>query len=293
MSISDKFSNFCSSIRMNNTVVSNISYRAKQITKRINLDYRLLDSDTRYSLLVGSYGRGTDIHTSDIDMVVELPSWVYDQFNSYSSNGQSALIQSVKNTIQKTYSTSYVSGDGQVIKLNFSDGICFEIVPAFINTDEKSYMYPDTNDGGKWRVTDPRAEISAINTGNNLWNKNLKRLCRMARCWKDKWEVPIGGLLIDTLAYRFLSQWSYTGQSYMFYDWMTRDFFEFLKNQNSEQLYWLAPGSNQYVWGKGLFQYKALRCYNLSVEAIKYETDNMPYSANSKWREIYGIKFPN
>jgi hypothetical protein len=26
----------------------------------------------------------------------------------------------------------------------------------------------------------------------------------MARAWKKKWEVPIGGLLIDILAYQFI-----------------------------------------------------------------------------------------
>ena len=63
MSISDTFSSFNSSLRMSDTVVSNILSRAKKITKRINNDYRDLNSDTRYSLFVGSYGRGTDIHT--------------------------------------------------------------------------------------------------------------------------------------------------------------------------------------------------------------------------------------
>ena len=72
MSISDKFSNFCVALRMSDSTVSNVRYRAKQITKRVNYDFRGLNSDTRYSLFVGSYGRGTDIHVSDVDMIVEL-----------------------------------------------------------------------------------------------------------------------------------------------------------------------------------------------------------------------------
>ena len=291
MSVSDKFSNFCSALRMNNDVVSNVSSRAKQITKRVNSDFRDIESDTRYSLFVGSYGRGTDIHVSDIDMIVELPYQVYERYNDYTGNGQSALIQALKNSIKKTYSTTHVRGDGQVVKLNFTDGICYEIVPGFINTDGKSYTYPDTNNGGSWKVTKPRDEISEINSANALWNKNLKRLCRMARAWKDKWDVPIGGLLIDTLAYNFLKQWEYRDKSFVYYDWMSRDFFYYLKNQNTDQSYWLAPGSNQYVWRKGSFEYKALRCYNISVEAIDYENNDMTYTANTKWREIYGTKF--
>lgn len=293
MSISDKFSSFCFALRMNADVVSNISSRAKTITRRVNSDSREIVSDTRYSLFVGSYGRGTDIHVSDIDMIVELPYSIYEKYNNYSNNGQSALIHALKETIKKTYSTTHVRGDGQVVKLNFTDGICYEIVPGFINKDGESYTYPDTNNGGSWKVTKPRAEIAEMTAANTKWNKNLKRLSRMARAWKYNWNVPMGGLLIDTLAYNFLKQWEYKDKSYNHYDWMTRDFFEFLKNQKTDQTYWLAPGSSQYVWRKGPFEYKASQCYNLSLEALKYETANQTYSANKKWREIYGTKFPS
>lgn len=293
MSISEKFSTFCSALRMSGDVVSNVSYRAKQITKRVNSDLRGLDSDTSYSLFVGSYGRGTDIFVSDIDMIIQLPYELYQKYSGYQTNGQSALLQAVRDSIKKTYSTTHIGGDGQVVKLNFTDGICYEIVPAFINKDGESFTYPDTNDGGKWKVTNPKAEIKEINSANNHWNKNLKRLCRMARAWKDKWDVPIGGLLIDTLAYNFLKQWEHKDKSFTYYDWMTRDFFAYLKDQDPDKNYWLALGSSQYVWRKGKFEYKALRCYNIAVEALNYERDNMSASANLKWREIYGTKFPS
>ena len=51
----------------------------------------------------------------------------------------------------------------------------------------------------------------------------------MIRMWKDKWDVPMGWLLIDTLAYNFLKNWEYKNNSYTYYDWMVRDFFEYLK----------------------------------------------------------------
>lgn len=277
---------------MSDTVVENISYRAGQITKRVNSDFRGIDSDSRYSLYVGSYGRGTDIHVSDIDMILELPFSVYKQYDAYQGNGQSVLLQAVKESIRKTYSTTHISGDGQVVKLNFTDGICYEIVPGFINSDGKSYTYPDTNDGGSWRITNPRAEIEEINRANAIWNHNLKRLCRMARAWKDEWSVPMGGLLIDTLAYQFMKDWAYRDKSFLYYDWMTRDFLKFLSERDETQKYWLAPGSSQYVWRKGLFEYKALRCYNIAKVAIEYETTGYNWSANQKWREIYGTKFP-
>lgn len=290
MSVSDKFKNFNQNIRISSANQDKISTRYKQITKRLNIDFWDTESEINHSLYVGSYGRGTAIHVSDIDILFRLPYSIYKQYNDYDGNGQSALLQVVKNSLQKTYSTSHIKGDGQIIGINFDDGISFEIVPCFINKDG-SYTYPDTNNDGSWKTTNPKPEIEEIRSKNILWNLNLKRLCRMARAWKDEWNVPIGGLLIDTLAYNFLKNWNNRSESFLYYDFMTRDFFEYLKNQDEDKNYWLAPGSSQYVWKKGNFEYKALRCYNVSLEAINYEDREMPYSANGKWREIFGSKF--
>lgn len=291
MSVSDYFQTFCTNLRMSSDTINAIQYRYHQITKRINLDYYNSSSETNHSLYVGSYGRGTEIFTSDIDMIVQLPYDTYVKFNNYSSNGQSALLQEVKRVLEKTYRTSDVKGDGQVIGINFTDGINFEVVPAFINKDG-SYTYPNSNNGGSWKVTDPKSEIDAMNSMNSESNKNLKRLCRMARAWKNKCNVPMSGILIDTLAYKFIKDWQYKDKSYLYYDYMSRDFFEYLKDLSIDQNYWLAPGSNRYVWKYDNFQSKSKKAYDIAKEAISYETNNCPYTSKQKWREIYGTKFP-
>jgi len=290
MGIYDKFSTFCSNLRMKVNDVDSIKYRYERITQRLNKDYWGYDSKFDNSLYVGSYGRGTDIHVSDIDILFKLPYSVYERFNNYSNNKQSALLQEVKAVVEKTYNSS-IKADGQVIKIDFTDDINFELVPCFLN-ENGSFTIPDTNAGGRWAITNPRPEISEITSANLNWNKNLKRLCRMARAWKYKWSVPIGGLLIDTLAYNFLKNWHYKHESFTYYDWMTRDFFEYLKSRDEAQNYWLSPGANQYVWRKGKFENKAKQCYKIALEALVYEEKKHDYSANLKWREIYGSKFP-
>ncbi|MBP1630109.1 MAG: hypothetical protein H6Q15_1002 [Bacteroidetes bacterium] len=293
MSISVKFETFCKNIRMEKTVVDNVSSRYKQITKRLNKDFYGTDSDINNSLYVGSYGRGTAIHVSDIDMLFTLPCSYYWQYDKYTTNGQSQLLQAVKNSISNTYFQTKLKGDGQVVVVEFSDGIKYEIVPCFLNTDQISFTYPDSNNGGSWKVTKPEHEINAINTLNNNTNKNLKRLCRMIRAWKDTCNVDMGGLLIDTMAHKFLKDWEYKNCSYSFYDYMTRDFFKFLSEQNDKQALWYAAGSNQYIYNDGLFVAKAKKAYNNALEAIQYEVKEYEWSANYKWREIYGNKFPN
>ena len=290
MSVSTKFQNFCSNIRISASDTGDISYSYKRITKQLNKDFWNTDSDTSHSLYVGSYGRDTDIHVSDIDVLFQLPYPVYERINNHFRNGQSALLAEVRDSLKKTYPTTHISSDGQIIAIKFKNGINFEIVPCFVKEDG-SYTYPDSNNGGSWKTTNPKPEIEEMRKTNELLNGNLKSLCRMARAWKDECAVPMGGLLIDTLAYQFLKTWSQRTDSYLYYDWMTRDFFEFLKNQDANKTYWLALGSGQYVYKKGDFQYKALRGFNIANEAIDYEVREMPFSANGKWKEIYGSKF--
>ncbi len=292
MGLANWFSTFCSNIQIQDG--GTISTRYKNITRRLNTDFWYANSETSHSLYVGSYGRNTAIKGfSDLDMIFELPSWVYERYNGYSGNGQSALLQAVRNSLLNTYSTTEIGADGQIIEISFSDGITFEVVPAFIN-DSGSYTYPDSNNGGSWRTTNPNPEIEAIRSRNSYCNGNLVPLCRMMRAWKSKWHVPIGGLLVDTVAYQFIVNWEHKDKSFFYYDYMSKDFFRFIADQDRNQEYWRAPGSEQYVYGKGLFQSKAARCYDLSLEAIAHETANpkQEWSAKQKWREIFGTSFP-
>ena len=293
MGVGDWFSTFCSNIQVQDG--GTISSRYKAITRRLNTDFWSTTSDISHSLYVGSYGRKTAIQGfSDLDMVFELPSDLYYQYDKYSGNGQSALLQAVRNSMRKTYPTSSLGADGQVVIVSFQDGITFEVVPVFVN-NAGSYTYPDSNNGGSWRTTNPKPEIQAIRTRNSNCNGNLIPLCRMTRSWKNKCAVPIGGLLVDTLAYQFIDGWEYKDKSYFYYDYMCRDFFRFMADQNKDQEYWKAPGSGQYVYGKGLFQWKATRAYNISCEAIEYEAakPKKEWSAKQKWRELFGTAYPD
>ncbi|EOT6560546.1 TPA: nucleotidyltransferase [Escherichia coli] len=293
MGLAEWFCGFCSNLTVKDG--GTISTRYRNITKRLNTDFWDSSSDTSHSLYVGSYGRNTATQgLSDLDMIFQLPYSEYQKYNSYLGNGQSALLQAVKRSIEKTYATTSIRGDGQVILVPFNDGITFEVVPAFLNVSD-SYTFPDANGGGRWRITNPKPEISAMRLRNNITNNNLVQLCRMARAWKRKWDVPISGLLIDTLAYQFIENWAHRDKSYLYYDFMSRDFFKWMADQDTSKEYWKAPESGQYVYGKGLFQYKAKRCYNISLEAIEHEmaTPKREWSAKQKWREIYGSTFPD
>ena len=293
MALADWFNTFCSNLQVRDG--STIATRAGNITRRLNTDYWNTGSDTAHSLYTGSYGRNTaTAGFSDVDLLFQLPYSEYVRYDNYLGNGQSALLQAVKTSIEKTYAKTNIRADGQVIQVPFTDGLTFEVVPGFENKDG-SFTFPDANAGGSWRTTNPRPEIKAIRERNAATNGNLVPLCRMMRDWKIKWGVPIGGLLIDTLAYQFIETWEHRDKSYLYYDFMCRDFFKWMADQDENQEWWRAPGSGQWVWGKGLFQYKAKRCYNLALEAIAHEMADpkREWSAKQKWREIFTTNFPD
>ena len=89
-----------------------ISNRYKTVTKAINREFWNILSDTQNSIYVGSYGRRTAINTSDLDILVLLPESEYNRFDSLKGNGQSRLLQAVKNAIANSYPRSDIRADG-------------------------------------------------------------------------------------------------------------------------------------------------------------------------------------
>lgn len=295
MELVNWFSTFCSNIQVNNNEI--ITTHFKNITQRLNIDFQDSISDTANSLFVGSYGRNTAINGfSVVDMIFVLPYSNYKKYNKYKDNGQSALLQEVKKSIETRYPDAVsLHNDGQAVVVTLSDGMTFLVTPAFVNNDDDSYTIPNSNEGGSWKTINPKPEIKAVRERNINCKYNLIPLCRMMRSWKNKWNVPISGLLIDTLVYQFINGWEYNDQSYIYYDYMCRDFFELMANQDPDKLYWQAPGSNQCVYNTEKFQHIAKQCYNLSLEAIEYQKAEPinEEAAKQKWREIFGSEFPN
>ncbi|MBY4639056.1 hypothetical protein K6L44_03365 [Gluconacetobacter entanii] len=293
MSVADNFRAFRSNYLIPSTTVASISNRYRRITKQLNKDFWYSDSETAHSLYVGSYGRDTATNgVSDLDVAFTLPSSFYQKYNNYSGNGQSSLLQAVRESIGRTYANSYVGADGQVVALNFTDGIRFEILPVFVNTSN-TLTFADTNDGGRWKSCDPREEIKSFTYRNSIIaNGNLKAICRMARIWRDRHSVPMSGMLIDTLAYQWISDWRYRDKSFLYHDYLVRDFMFYLSQIPNSQTYWRAPGSGSSVYKKGNFQNKAYASYINALSAIDYETNNRPDTARNKWREIFGPTYP-
>lgn len=292
MKTSSKFRKFCQNIAFNNQ--NSRSKRLKSITQRLNRDFWEHESKSNHSFYVGSHGRHTAVKgSSDIDIVFELPKRLYSRYDSYSGNGQSQLLQVMKKSLKTNLWKTYMKGDGQVVVVKFSDGMRFEIVPAFPENNEQ-YLYPDSNDGGQWKSMNPKAEIQTFLTFDKEESSGtLKDLCRMTRAWRDTQGIKMQGALIDILGYNFLNQRSCRNIGYESYDRMVSSFFNFIARQNKKQEYWLTPGSRQRIYRKSKFESKAKQCKSLIDKAINQEKKPNNKAANTTWRKVFGVQFPN
>ena len=193
-----------------------ISQRYKRITQAVNLEFWGINSDVAHSLYVGSYGRGTAVTTSDLDILIELPQEEYHRVSFLRGNGQSRLLQTVKNSIVNTYARTSIKADGQVVVVNFSDGMRFEILPAFCHLDMRggwdgTYIYPNTHMGGHWLSTNPKAEQEAMKRKNSYDESNglLFDTCKHIRNIHNEYfaSYHLSGILIDTFVYHNIGSW--------------------------------------------------------------------------------------
>ena len=245
-------------VKKSEEIISNeyrksISSRYQTVTRAVNLEFRDSDSYTANSLYVGSYGRGTAIDTSDIDILVELPESEYYRYDYTRGNGQSRLLQAVRHAIQNSYPRSDIRADGQVVKITFSDKMKFEILPAFKQLDYQEnviYKYPDTNMGGNWRSTNPKAEQNAISQKDASSNGLLRDTCKHLRRVRDEHysSYHLSGIVIDSFVFAAIGNWRWSSSGVQSayqgaYERVLLDFF-------SNNIFWMnikAPGSGQEV----------------------------------------------
>lgn len=273
-------------ITLNNLKVDDadeVQRRRDEITKALNKEFRDSESDTSNRLMVGSWGRNTAINgISDLDFIYILPKSLYE--DAHKTGGAQKILTRTREAILKHYSMTNVSVSQLVVVVQFSN-FKFEVQPCF-EAEDNSFEFPDTY-ADSWKRTDPRSEIAEMKKLNDDTSGNARILCRLTRAWKRKHSVKMGGLLIDTLVWRFFQQTDQYSDQTILYDQMLFDFFTFLGGLPKQSV-WYALGSNQQVKAAH-FQAKAKKAARLCQEAIDAEdTDSMP----KKWRKVLGRFVP-
>lgn len=222
-------------------------------------------------------GRKTNISsTSDHDVICILPNSEKNKFNNHVTP-QTDLIQNVKEQLIKRFPNTELHGDGQIISIDMNKGK-IELVPAFLRTDNK-YYFPDTHNGGSWKITDPVAEIKCALDLDKLSSGNFVKIAKLARLWRDHNGIPLKGIVIDSVLNEVYNHDSliYFNDSYL--EQMLIFFKELIKISDKE--YITSLGSNTKI---------KIECNNLRKFAdigkniIENENDSI-------MEKLFGLKY--
>ena len=88
----------------------------------------------------------------------------------------------------------------------------------------------------------------------------------------------------------FLKQWSHKGKSEMWYDWMVRDYLQYLINQKDTYIF--APGTYELMNLGDKWLSKATSEIERARKACEYEGKNQEGHAGDEWQKIFGSDMP-
>ena len=255
----------------------------------LNRQYYGSTSDTEHSFFVGSWSKDTATRPPrDVDLYFLLPAEVYNRFQGYLYYRQSALLQEVKGALSVTYPDTDMSGDGQVVVVNFGT-YSVEVVPAFLLTNGR-YWICNTNDGGSYKETNPAAEVSYIEAVDLANNRNLRPLIRMLKAWQANCSVPIKSFQLELLAADFIGKSPWRLYDFFWFDWITRDFFEYLYHRANTFI--AVPGTLEMISLGNEWQSRAQTAYSRAEKACRYEQINLVDAAGDEWQQIFGQQVP-
>lgn len=284
-----KFDQFLANIQLTQAQMDDAVTKHTGVRKTLHVYYYSQAYDGNTSLLVGSYGKDTAVRPpADIDILFKMPWELFDRYNAPTWNGQSQLLQDVKNVLMKAYPSTKMRGDGQVVVVPFAS-FPVEVVPAFALTSG-SYYVPDTHNGGAWTSSNPAAEMKNLTDSNTRSKGNTVRLIRMMKVWKWACNVPIKSFAIELMAVSFVAQWSYFDKSSVYYDWMVRDFLAYtLEHVDGSGL---IPGTADFLAYGEEWESKAQSALDRAKKACEYEgSEKDDTLATAEWQKIFGDLF--
>lgn len=289
ITVGQRFDTLLSNLRLTNDQRLDGITKHNGVRSCLNENYYGVTSGTSNSMLVGSWGKDTEIRPPrDIDVLFRLPDAVYHRFQQRPGNKQSQLLQEVKDVLARRYSTTAMRGDGQVVVVKFAT-YAVEVVPAFLLTGGQ-YWVCDTNNGGRYKNFDPNAEISHVKASNDRSKGNTRDLIRMMKCWQAFCGVPLKSFCLELLAVDFLGQWQYAGNSTTYYDWMARDFFKYLIGR--AWTYVTVPGTYETINLGSDWKSRAESARDRAIKGCDFDAADKVYDAGVEWQKIFGTQIP-
>ncbi|MDR6182951.1 SMODS domain-containing nucleotidyltransferase [Asaia bogorensis] len=289
MSVSKRFDIFLRNISLTDIQKAEGASRREAVVKALNIHYWGSASGTSNSSYVGSWAKYTRIRPPrDVDILFTLPISVFHRYEQRQGNKQSQLLQEIKIILGNRFPNTSIRGDGPVVLVPFST-YNVELIPSFNLTNGQSWICVTTN-GGRYTTADYIAEANEIKSSNDLTNGNTRNLIRMLKCWQYECGVQLKSFVLEILSVEFLRTWDNRDKSHIYYDWMIRDFFQFLLSKSNGCVF--APGTFQAISLGSAWQSKAYSALRNAQKACEYESKHLTNLAGDEWQKIFGTNIP-
>jgi hypothetical protein len=288
-SVIPHFSSFLKELELKPQERLDAETKANRIAKRLWAKYYAGDFNPNCYVIVGSYGKRTAIRPpSDLDMLFLLPSREYLRVEELLGNKQSQLLAQVKEAMAVTLPRTDLRADGQVVIAPLQT-YKVEVTPAFQFQDE-TYITAHTADGGSWRVSNPAVEYQTIRNVDSVSFGKATDLTKMLKAWKRECSVDVKSISLEVFVCEFVNQWPHREQSLYWYDWLVRDFFEFMLRYR-QNAWNKVPGTAEVVYLGDAWVSKCETAYSRALKACESEQLDHPYSATEEWQKIFGQQF--
>lgn len=273
----EQFTQFIKNISLTDEQWKDAKTKYDGVCKKLHSSYYDSQYDGKTKYLFGSYKTETNIRPikefQDVDVIFKIPEETYKKFRAYESNGASALLQEIRGYLKDKYpNTEDIKAWGKVVLVKFAENYHnVEVLPAYENSD-KTFMIPNSEDGGDWEKFDARSQYEEFNTSNQETKALTRDLTKMIKTWVNKTaslNYKSFALLTDVM--EFLKSKYKNGAEYSDYQFVVKDYFVFLSNKSDSNI-------DNYV------QTALLR----AKKAIKYFEEDKLLEATEEWRKIFG-----
>jgi hypothetical protein len=236
-------------------------------------------------MLVGSLGKGTAIRHDRVVDVIYTPS---PEIRARIGSGQ-ALTRELVSALAEQFAGVDWADQGWI---SVTPGTPFTVrlLPASPCRDGgfliENQAKPTSRDLGAWRYINPGVEAARLAKADQQSGNKATHLILMLKAWRRTHALPIGAFALELLVTEFVSVWNYYRRSLLFYDWMMRDFFFWLRYQGERRL--AIPGTLNSLYLDSSWQAAAECAYRGAKRASVLERDNREGEALAEWRRIFG-----
>lgn len=287
----DRFNHFVTALRPTDGDVQAMRGAATTAARHLSGQIFGMPPDLRDTLrdfsIIGGFAKGTAINQAPcIDTLFLLPDHLRGKAGP-------ELFQGFVGSLARRFPIHRVTPEGwvtvEVDAKPWQGGapapVLVQVIPCF-PCGVDGFLVWDSSKEREWRHIHPDAEAAALAKANLATENKATHLIMMLKAWRNANAVPMSGFALELMVCDFVQIWTYHRRSLLFYDWMLRDFFFWLRHQDARDL--RIPGTIETVKIGQNWRWFARNAHEVSLQACELERDNKILEAGALWRSLFG-----